>query len=259
LEGEPVTAAAFTGPSHHVALMRRAELVVQYRPGPELNNPAVEWTGVFRATPETDSAFADAEPPTHDDWRSALVVDGWAKRYVNVALREIKNRVNLAFGAAAARPETPQPGSGVLIADALGPLISSLPGTGASKPRRAAPEGGGGRRLTPAVRITRQWLELVDGSPSLRLEFMVSAASGSPATLVEVVSGAATADGALEHDPPVGAPVPVVEGFDHGGTSVAGSRLRLDASDLAPVVVTIRQPSGVAAAVEIKPTAEVSG
>jgi hypothetical protein len=72
-DGESPTAAAFTEPAHHIALMRRAELVVKYMEGPPLLGTDVQWAGVFRASEEADKAFAESEPPTHDEWRSKLV------------------------------------------------------------------------------------------------------------------------------------------------------------------------------------------
>ena len=62
--------------------MRRVELVVKYLEGPELPAPQVEWAGVFINDEDIDSAFADAEPPTHDDWQAHMVEDnrsaGWS-------------------------------------------------------------------------------------------------------------------------------------------------------------------------------------
>lgn len=53
---------------HHVALLRAADLVVRYVPGPERPDPTFGYAGVFRADDDVDYVFAAAEPPTHDDW-----------------------------------------------------------------------------------------------------------------------------------------------------------------------------------------------
>jgi len=74
---------------HHIALMRNAELVVKYLPGPAPTTDVLEWAGVFIATEDVDRAFAAAEPPTHDDWVSENLADATERRYVNVALREL--------------------------------------------------------------------------------------------------------------------------------------------------------------------------
>jgi hypothetical protein len=66
-----VTAARpFDGPSHHIARMRVAELVVDYLPGPSHPDARFGYGGVFRASQLADVLFASAEPPTHDDWVS---------------------------------------------------------------------------------------------------------------------------------------------------------------------------------------------
>lgn len=255
-EGDPTTAASLIGPSHHVALMRRAELVVRYRPGPELSNPAVEWAGVFKASEAADQAFAEAEPPTHDDWHSNLVSGSWHRRYVNIAMRQIKEAVSGAFGSTTNPDSSGAHKTGVIIADALGHLIASTPGTGASRPTRVPAEQRSARTRTPTVTVIRQWFEHHDGVPALNIEFTVTPAAGSTGTHLEVFASAATADGGLEADPPAGAPVPTVLGFRHGSATAEGSVLRLPSGDESPVVVSVGLPDGVAAAVDIRPVAE---
>ncbi|MCX4981107.1 hypothetical protein [Streptomyces sp. NBC_00572] len=53
---------------HHVCLMRPAELVVTYRPGPKPPSENLAYAGVFRAAESMDEVYAKAEPPTHDAW-----------------------------------------------------------------------------------------------------------------------------------------------------------------------------------------------
>ncbi|MFF5763475.1 hypothetical protein ACFY8F_13210 [Streptomyces tanashiensis] len=53
---------------HHVCLMRPAELVVTYRPGPKPSSENHAYAGVFRADESMDEVYAKAEPPTHDAW-----------------------------------------------------------------------------------------------------------------------------------------------------------------------------------------------
>lgn len=53
---------------HHVCLMRPAELVVTYRPGPKPPSENQGYAGVFRADVSMDEIYAMAEPPTHDAW-----------------------------------------------------------------------------------------------------------------------------------------------------------------------------------------------
>ncbi|MGW5850572.1 hypothetical protein ACWFQ8_21925 [Streptomyces sp. NPDC055254] len=53
---------------HHVCLMRPAELVVTYMPGPKPPSENLGYAGVFRAAESMDEIYAKAEPPTHDAW-----------------------------------------------------------------------------------------------------------------------------------------------------------------------------------------------
>ncbi len=53
---------------HHVCLMRPAELVVAYHPGPKPPSVNQGYAGVFRADENMDDIYALAEPPTHDAW-----------------------------------------------------------------------------------------------------------------------------------------------------------------------------------------------
>ena len=257
-EGEPTTAASFSEPSHHVALMRRAELVVQYRPGPELTNPAVEWAGVFKGSELIDAALAEAEPPTHDDWRSKLVAAKPHRRNVNAALREIKAKVNGAFGAPMDEPGGDEKTGAVVIADALGHLLATHLGTGASRPVQNRQAQKAARRTVPKVNVLRQWLDQQNGTGILKVEFEVLAAVGSVATLVEVVAAAANADGEFENNPPIGAPVPRVQGFNHGRMTVEGHTISVPAEDEGPVVVVVSQPDSVAAVIDIRAVADKS-
>jgi hypothetical protein len=61
-------AAPFEGRAHHCARMRHADLVVDYHSGEAPTDEAVQYGAVFRSSPAADTYFAEAEPPTHDDW-----------------------------------------------------------------------------------------------------------------------------------------------------------------------------------------------
>ncbi|MFJ9635722.1 hypothetical protein [Streptomyces sp. NPDC101178] len=68
---EPSRASRMVGVEdivHHVCLMRPAELVVTYRPGPKPPSVNQGYAGVFRADESMDEVYAKAEPPTHDAW-----------------------------------------------------------------------------------------------------------------------------------------------------------------------------------------------
>jgi hypothetical protein len=148
--GERATASGI----HHVALMRNAELVVRYLPGPESTTGRVGYAGVFRCSVDTDTAFRSAEPPTHDDWVVRAVPDRRERVYVNVALDRIRHACREAagygsgHGAATAGADIPL-GE---FADGLARLMPGFEGTGA---RRATPTRSATRRRNaPGSRST---------------------------------------------------------------------------------------------------------
>ena len=222
-------------------------LVVQYRPGPELANPAVEWGGVFKASEMADKAFGEAEPPTHDDWRSNLVADSWHRRYVNVALREIKERVGSIFGTPVVTGGGAGQPSAVTIADGARLfLLATAPGTGASRRPRENRDSRGpdacrscGYRPAALVRGGRRPTAIearVRGRASVG--FCRHRGRGR-----RIRCHRRRGRGVRTTSP---APVPLVDGFEIGHRLVRGSTLRVSADDTAPITVRVTQPTGVA-------------
>lgn len=130
---------------HHVALMRNAELVVRYLPGPEPITGRYGYSGVFRCSLDTDQAFRSAEPPTHDDWIARAVPTRHERVFVNVALDRIRRACREAAGYGAVASAAP---AGVDVplgefADGLARLMPGFDGPGA---RRAARRTGAARR-----------------------------------------------------------------------------------------------------------------
>ena len=152
--------------SRHIALMRPVELVVKYLEGQSLPDERLEWAGVFVASSEdeVERAFAEAEPPAHDDWKPASLPRGKRKRYVNIALRRLREEA-LKMGL----PDTGQDGNGGpgpplgLVARRLGLALSSS-GEGATRKRN---RGGGGARPRPA-RATPARFERLESTESGR-------------------------------------------------------------------------------------------
>lgn len=149
--------------SCHIAVMRPVELVVKYFEGDPLPDERLEWAGVFVADhdDEVEQAFADSEPPAHDDWISDNLPKGHAKTFVNVALREIKK----AAREVAARTVVPDmPGeAGPSLARVAGIIGSILDkGVGAGPQRQP---GGSSRGVPPKrAKVTKPVFErLLDG------------------------------------------------------------------------------------------------
>lgn len=132
----------FQGSCGHIALMRPVELVVKYLEGAPLPDERMEWAGVFIASSEdeVESAFAESEPPTHDDWVPGNLLKGPAKSYVNIALRELKQYAYEKGNSARGMLETTSSGPPLArVAGRLGAMLEGTSGFGGGNRR-----GGGG-------------------------------------------------------------------------------------------------------------------
>jgi hypothetical protein len=149
----PIVSAAspFSGPSHHVARMRHAELVVDYMETMTHPNALLRYGGVFRGSAEADEHFAAAEPPTHDDWVERGLV-GVTKTVVVGARQFIRRRIESEFHDSLTMGG--QGGSGLgALATRLGSLVpqqvSSSDATDRSRGRRAL--AGSSRSKVPRI------------------------------------------------------------------------------------------------------------
>ena len=191
------TDSLFPETCHHIALMRPVELVVKYLDGSALPDDRIQWAGVFIASSddEVERAFAEAEPPAHDDWIPNSLPKGRAKTFVNVALRRLKEHAS-EMG----NPPTRQPAGGTSgpplaqVAGLLGTLLTDAPGGGAGWER----PGGGGGGNPPRARATRPLFARLEADPDgpvavfQTMVFQDSSRSGAllKATSVVAVEGA---------------------------------------------------------------------
>ena len=196
----PAPAAIITGQSHHVALMRAPELVVEYMEGPAPSVGGVEWAGVFKCRDEHDHPFALAEPPTHDSWQPDLLPKGPDKTVVNVGLREIRRALDSRWA-----PHTPENQAAVTstarVADNLAHLVRSTEGRGAGRrpsERDSTPSAGAKVRLEQARPIIHE------GQTATLATVVVSPRAGSAGTRLDITVGAAldgtTRDATLDPD-----------------------------------------------------------
>jgi hypothetical protein len=137
---------------HHVALMRNAELVVKYLPGPLPTTGRLGYSGVFRCLVDVDEAFRRSEPPTHDDWIYRSVPrEGHQRTFVKVALDRIASFCREAAGYDGVAGAIAD-GDGVPLGEFADSLASLMPGMDGPGARRAATAGSGGgkkRRNAP--------------------------------------------------------------------------------------------------------------
>ncbi|MGW9827362.1 hypothetical protein ACUXNS_002386 [Brevibacterium pityocampae] len=80
-------------PRNQLCMMRsQAELVVKYDPLIEIDLGQLQWTGVFKPTPECDRHFASSEPPTHDSWTPNMAESEVSTYVVRRTLEAIKRK-----------------------------------------------------------------------------------------------------------------------------------------------------------------------
>lgn len=132
---EPSDAAAVAGFEdgllHHICLMRPAELVVTYWSGPKPTTEYTAYAGVFRADVALDSAYAAAEPPTHDSWNHQSL-DHPESSYVKTTFTRLKESIEEVLGTRnSAQFEVAQVSLGA-AADRLSPLIGGTWGVGSA-------------------------------------------------------------------------------------------------------------------------------
>lgn len=230
----------FGGSSHHVALMRRPELVVRYIPGPPLPSSQIEYAGVFVVDEQVDHVFAKAEPPTHDDWAFQSLEDTREKTFVRMALRRIQEVLH-SFTLSTSISSK---GASILplgaFADRLGGLLLGSEGSGATvQPFRgkngeikaeisekqdykikaglsdyktntstsSASQSRGPQKAKVSFLKTGT-LGLVGGIPVLLTEFAVEHRPNSQGTMVQVETSAILDGNELEKDPPLGGQTP---------------------------------------------------
>ena len=225
----------FPSASHHIALMRPIELVVKYLEGTAFPDERLEWAGVFVANDdeEVERAFADSEPPAHDDWIPANFPRGRAKRLVNIALRRLRE-----IAAEMGVTGTAQPGSSsegpplARVAGRLGAALEGVGGDGAGR-RRAT---GRGRRTRPRRATTSrprfERLELSDGGTVAVFSTEVSQdtlCSGSSLTARAAVAIDGSSTSVVDGD--IRQPVVVAIGSVDGDLSANGDSLTLAGSE----------------------------
>ncbi|MGW1928325.1 hypothetical protein [Streptomyces sp. NPDC001919] len=143
---------------HHVCLMRPAELVVTYRPGPKPPSENLAYAGVFRADESMDDVYAKAEPPTHDAWNPQSL-----ERPESTFVHSTFRRIDEALDQLLALAGVSRPGARNVALGAASTLFSGLVGgawgvggaTAYTKPgstatRSGAQEASGRRTATTA-------------------------------------------------------------------------------------------------------------
>ena len=225
-------ARPFELPAHHVARMRQAELVVDYREGPLHPNPSLAYGAVFRASIDADSHFAAAEPPTHDDWIEKGLI-GTDRGVVQGARHFVEKQLKSRFEGGLAVAGSESFGLAAL-SKRLGSILDRAPTQPTSRSNGgggSAGEGGGGSKAGD-VRVLEPARLVVDGSaPFLVSRVRVGArasASNYLATAVVKLDG-----GVSEGAAPLNSATPRIIQWAPvaGGDPVPGPGIRLEPGD----------------------------
>jgi len=183
--------------NYHIALMRPVELVVKYLKGTPFPDSRFEWAGVFICSEddEVESAFAQSEPPAHDDWVPDNLPKGREKTFINVALKRLKEEAVAYVQSPGSPPSSGHSQEGLvgaasLLGAALTGPVSAGPGRGQSPGRSPASP-----RQTMAGRVTFDRLVLGDtGERIARFRCPLRNAGDDPALEV-VATGFVCVDG----------------------------------------------------------------
>ena len=114
--------------THHTALMRQPELIVNYVAGPAPASPYVGYAGVFLVDAAVDNIFAASEPPTHDAWIHTELEGRSERIYVNVALKAVGREMAIFAhppqATTVTTPLTPLGAFASMIGDSLAPALT---------------------------------------------------------------------------------------------------------------------------------------
>lgn len=237
-----------------IALMRNeAELVVKYEKHMPSPHPDLKWCGVFKPNVETDTAFAAAEPPAHDDWLPESLENSiwqtWirtaAKRRIELVQRFLQPLIPPVEGDGAEKKPT-----GVL-AESLGWLApqrlvaNKLVGEASTRGSVSS----GRRRRSVEVQITRiEPIELTASKRrAVRVSTKVEAPNGVSAWVIPVLR-AITEDSSEELNANE-----VAFSWEREGTAAAGEICLADGQEASLI---IEFPSHLALKIDFKTEVE---
>ena len=136
-----------TDDCHHVALLRKPMLTVNYRPGPQSPVPGLGYAAVFLADPSLDGAFADSEPAAHDSWSWSDMKSRHEKTFVKMALKRIDEALRNQFQSTMQDGGTQEQANLGGFMQFMAGLVPDSPGTGGAIPPGPAAKGAQGKPL----------------------------------------------------------------------------------------------------------------
>lgn len=189
--------SAGTAPRNQLCLMRsKAEFVVYYDKILEVELDGLQWTGVFKPTPECDHHFASSEPPTHDAWTPNTAESEISSYVVRRTLDQVRKRTRDFLEAQQSEIKA----AGRSVRDVSAALRSFMPISVFDSASEPSAERRGGtasikkRDNFPEVVVTAVYSD--DQVAGYRIEFAVKSSKDS-SVAVKAVPSARTADGRM--------------------------------------------------------------
>ncbi len=248
------------GISRHVAWMRAARLVVRYAEGPEPASPDIEYAGVFcvSSDDEVERAFADAEPPTHDDWHPDFVEDRRQQTLVRVGVRRIGEAVDQYIHPSRTNSVSSSGESAAWFSAGLAGLLPSVAGEGPGPRVRQTStsrgSGGAGSRVAIPLEFTGQqiWTASEHGA-DVALRYRRTRGSESTTAVVEAHPAVLVGEGSdIETDAPALSERAVVLGWYTDAVEPISASGRLELEHFSDQEFWLRVRAPVDAAVTVR-------
>lgn len=192
-------AAPFAGPAHHCALMRQADLVVEYVPGDPPPNELLQYGAVFRASADANHYFAEAEPPTHDAW-VLQGLTGTSRGVIQLALKFVRDKLKAASAPVGDASSTTSSEPLGHFANQFASVIATAEGESATASvddGRSAKSSRASRRAGARF-LEKPSLTLEDGRPIIRA--VIEFTGNTTGKIAEMVTAVVTPDGVESGD-----------------------------------------------------------
>ena len=247
--------------SHHLALMRKPKLVVTYLPCAELATDILEYGAVFIADENIERMFADAEPPSHDEWNPNLMNDDNAKSCVRVAIRRAQETI-VEFVSPPDSEGNDDVTAGLgSFSMMLGGLVAGIPGTGAENPKipgrgsSGGSGGSGGKSFAGSIEQKQGILKQEGEQLVVYVPFDAKLNKNYEYLKIQAIVGVGILDGnAVESEPPIGSETPTLIGWiSPSGDSIAGKdQLNISKNEIGLWQLKVALPDDVQAQISIK-------
>lgn len=184
-------------PCNQLCLMRsKAEFVVYYDKIVDIELDGLQWTGVFKPTPECDHHFASSEPPTHDAWTPNTAESEISSYVVRRTIEQVRKKtrdfLEAQQGEIKAANRSVRDVSAALRSFMPVSVFDSASDLAADRRRNS----GSGKKGSNSPEVVVTSVAQDDQAACYRVEFAVKSPKGS-AVAVKALPSARTADGRM--------------------------------------------------------------